>query len=308
MIKRKNILVIGDVMLDKYWSGNVERISPEAPVPVINITSSVNKPGGAANVAMNLAALGMNVTLSGITGNDDANDQISHMLKKYGIDFQVIIDPKIRTTTKLRITGKNQQLMRIDHEDRDKTKLHKKLLDKIIKTIKNYDAIIISDYDKGVVKPIIVDILKYSSKFNVKTFIDPKGDNFDCYKNAFLLKPNQKEFDDIVGLSKTKSDFYNKAEKLRKKLKLTALLVTRGKKGMTLFQKSSATSYKAQEQDVFDVTGAGDTVISVLAASIASGKGLVAAVKLSNVAAGLSVQKLGATSVTQEELSDACKQ
>lgn len=304
MIKRKNILVIGDIMLDKYWSGEVERISPEAPVPVINITSSVDKPGGAANVAMNLANLGMNVTLMGITGNDDANTQISHMLKKYDVKFQALIDPKIRTTTKLRITGKNQQLMRIDHEDKDKTRLHKKLLEEIISVINKHDVVIISDYDKGVVKPIIGSILKYASKYNIKTFIDPKGDNFDCYKNAFLLKPNKKEFDVIMGLSKTKTEFHNKAEKLRKKLKLSALLVTKGKEGMTLFQENKITVCQARQQDVFDVTGAGDTVISVLAASIASGKSLISAVKLSNIAAGLSVQKLGATSVTQEELSD----
>ena len=151
----------------------------------------------------------------------------------------------------------------------------------------------------------INDILKSASKFNIKTFVDPKGDSFDCYKNAFLLKPNQKEFNAIMGLSKTKNDFYNKAEKLRNKLKLSALLVTQGKGGMTLFQSNKITSYHAEQKDVFDVTGAGDTVISVLAASISSGKSLNTAVKLSNIAAGLSVQKLGAASVSQKELSNA---
>ena len=305
MIKRKKILVVGDIMLDKYWSGEVERISPEAPVPVINVTSSIDKPGGAANVAMNLANLGMQATLMGITGKDDANTQISRLLKKTNVTFKPLIDPKIRTTTKLRITGKNQQLMRIDHEDKDKTKIHKKLLAQILKAMKDHDAIIISDYDKGVIKPIINDILKSASKFNIKTFVDPKGDSFDCYKNAFLLKPNQKEFNAIMGLSKTKNDFYNKAEKLRNKLKLSALLVTQGKGGMTLFQSNKITSYHAEQKDVFDVTGAGDTVISVLAASISSGKSLNTAVKLSNIAAGLSVQKLGAASVSQKELSNA---
>ena len=228
---------------------------------------------------MNLANLGMQATLMGITGKDDANIQISRLLKKTKVTFKPLIDSKIRTTTKLRITGKNQQLMRIDHEDKDKTKIHKKLLTQILKVMKAHDAIIISDYDKGVVKPIINDILESAS--------------------------NQKEFNAIMGLSKTKNDFYKKAEKLRKKLKLSALLITEGKKGMTLFQSNKVTSYHAEQKDVFDVTGAGDTVISVLAASISSGKSLNAAVKLSNIAAGLSVQKLGAASVSQKELSNA---
>ncbi len=304
MIKRKKILVVGDIMLDKYWSGEVDRISPEAPVPIININSSTNKPGGAANVAVNLAKFGMQVTLMGITGKDEANTEIMRLLKKANVTYKPLVDLKIRTTTKLRITGKNQQLMRIDHEDKDKSKLHKKLLSQVLKVIKKQDAIILSDYDKGVIKPIVVDILKSSLKLNIKTFVDPKGDSFDCYKNAFLLKPNQNEFDSIAGLSKTKTSFHLKAEKLRKKLKLTALLVTQGKEGMTLFQKDKITSYPAEQKDVFDVTGAGDTVISILAASIAAGKSLDSAVKISNIAAGLSIQKLGAASVTQKELLD----
>ena len=304
MIKRKKILVVGDIMLDKYWSGEVDRISPEAPVPIINITSSIDKPGGAANVAMNLARLGMQVTLIGITGKDEVNAQIMRLLKKTKVVYKPLVDPKIRTTTKLRITGKNQQLMRIDHEDKDKSKLHKKLLKEVMKVMQNQDAIILSDYDKGVIKPIVVDILNSALKLNIKTFVDPKGDTFDCYKNAFLLKPNKNEFNAIMGSSKTKANFHVKAEKLRKKLKIFALLVTEGKAGMTLFQSNKITSYPAEQKDVFDVTGAGDTVISVLASSIAAGINLNTAVKISNLAAGLSIQKLGAASVTQKELSD----
>ena len=308
MITKKKILVIGDVMLDRYWMGQVNRISPEAPVPILDVNDAVDKPGGAANVAKNLSDFGMDVTLVGLTGNDEASEKLSQLLSKTNIKYKPIIDPKVRTTMKLRVIDKNQQLMRIDHEDKNLSNLVSKSFKDIESSMSSFDGIIISDYDKGMIKPIIKKILSKANKLGIQTFIDPKGKDFSFYKNAFLLKPNQKEFEDIVGICSTKKSLVDKGEKLRKKLSLKYLLLTQGKKGMILFEKNKVTSHVAHQQDVFDVTGAGDTVISILATYVISGKSIATAVKMSNIAAGLSIKKLGSTSVSQKELNNASKQ
>mgnify|MGYP001466019020 FL=1 len=307
MITKKKILVIGDVMLDRYWMGQVNRISPEAPVPILDVNDAVDKPGGAANVAKNLSDFGMDVTLVGLTGNDEASEKLSQLLSKTNIKYKPIIDPKVRTTMKLRVIDKNQQLMRIDHEDKNLSNLVLKSLKDIESSMNLFDGIIISDYDKGMIKPIIKKILSKANKLGIQTFIDPKGKDFSFYKNAFLLKPNQKEFEDIVGICSTKKSLVDKGEKLRKKLSLKYLLLTQGKKGMILFEEKKVTSHIAHQQDVFDVTGAGDTVISILATYVISGKSIATAVKMSNIAAGLSIKKLGSTSVSQKELNNASK-
>ena len=307
MITKKKILVIGDVMLDRYWMGQVNRISPEAPVPILDVNDAVDKPGGAANVAKNLSDFGMDVTLVGLTGNDEASEKLSQLLSKTNIKYKPIIDPKVRTTMKLRVIDKNQQLMRIDHEDKNLSNLVLKSLKDIESSMNLFDGIIISDYDKGMIKPIIKKILSKANKLGIQTFIDPKGKDFSFYKNAFLLKPNQKEFEDIVGICPTKKSLVDKGEKLRKKLSLKYLLLTQGKKGMILFEENKVTSHIAHQQDVFDVTGAGDTVISILATYVISGKSIATAVKMSNIAAGLSIKKLGSTSVSQKELNNAAK-
>ena len=307
MITKKKILVIGDVMLDRYWMGQVNRISPEAPVPILDVNDAVDKPGGAANVAKNLSDFGMDVTLVGLTGNDEASEKLSQLLSKTNIKYKPIIDPKVRTTMKLRVIDKNQQLMRIDHEDKNLSNLVMKSLKDIESSMNLFDGIIISDYDKGMIKPIIKKILSKANKLGIQTFIDPKGKDFSFYKNAFLLKPNQKEFEDIVGICPTKKSLVDKGEKLRKKLSLKYLLLTQGKKGMILFEENKVTSHIAHQQDVFDVTGAGDTVISILATYLISGKSIATAVKMSNIAAGLSIKKLGSTSVSQKELNNASK-
>ena len=304
MISRKKILVIGDVMLDIYWMGHVNRISPEAPVPILDVSKVIDKPGGAANVAKNLSDFGMDVTLIGLTGKDEAAMKLFELLSNLNIDYIPIEDSAIRTTMKLRVIDKNQQLMRIDHEDKNLSRALKNNFRFIEELIPNFDGIIISDYDKGMVKPLIKKILSKASKLKIKTFVDPKGTDFSYYKNAFLLKPNLKEFEDIMGISKDISDLKIKGEKLRKKLSLEYLLLTQGKNGMMLFGKNKISSYDALQQDVFDVTGAGDTVISILTSYIVAGKSIVSAVKMSNIAAGLSVQKLGSTSVSQEDLKN----
>ena len=304
MISRKKILVIGDVMLDRYWMGHVNRISPEAPVPILDVSKVIDKPGGAANVAKNLSDFGMDVTLIGLTGKDEAAMKLFELLSNLNIDYIPIEDSAIRTTMKLRVIDKNQQLMRIDHEDKNLSRALKNNFRFIEELIPNFDGIIISDYDKGMVKPLIKKILSKASKLKIKTFVDPKGTDFSYYKNAFLLKPNLKEFEDIMGISKDISDLKIKGEKLRKKLSLEYLLLTQDKNGMILFGKNKISSYDALQQDVFDVTGAGDTVISILTSYIVAGKSIVSAVKMSNIAAGLSVQKLGSTSVSQEDLKN----
>jgi len=292
MITKKKILVIGDVMLDRYWMGQVNRISPEAPVPILDVNDSVDKPGGAANVAKNLSDFGMDVTLVGLTGKDEASEKLYRLLSKTNIKYKPIIDPKVRTTMKLRVIDKNQQLMRIDHDDKNLSNLVSKSFKDIESSMSSFDGIIISDYDKGMIKPIIKKILSKANKLRIQTFIDPKGKDFSFYKNAFLLKPNQKEFEDIVGICSTKKSLVDKGEKLRKKLSLKYLLLTQGKKGMMLFEENKVTSHIAHQQDVFDVTGAGDTVISILAAYVISGKSIATAVKMSNIAAGFSIKKL----------------
>ncbi|MDC0089022.1 PfkB family carbohydrate kinase [Gammaproteobacteria bacterium] len=307
MIPKKKILVIGDIMLDRYWMGQVNRISPEAPVPILDVSSSIDKPGGAANVAKNLSDFGMDVTLVGLTGQDEASVKLYEIISSSTINYKPIEDSKIRTTIKLRVIDKNQQIMRIDHEDKN---LSKKVTDnlKLIEAgLNDYDGIVISDYDKGMVKPIVKKVLSKAFKLGIKTFVDPKGLDFSFYKKAFLLKPNLSEFEAVAGISKNIEEFKDKGEKLRKKLSLQYLLVTEGKKGMTLFESKKSTSYSASQQDVFDVTGAGDTVISILSSYIIAGRNIASAVKMSNIAAGLSVQKLGSTSVSQNELANESK-
>ncbi|MEC8085378.1 MAG: PfkB family carbohydrate kinase [Pseudomonadota bacterium] len=302
MINRQKILVVGDLMLDRYWKGSVNRISPEAPVPIIDINLCEDKPGGAANVAKNLSDFGMEVTLVGIIGKDEAADDLKRNISSLDIKFLPIIDPNIRTTLKLRVIDRNKQLIRIDHEDINASSKIDDLNKSIMSYINDFDGIIFSDYDKGVVKPIIKNILDYCKENNIKTFIDPKGTSFDCYKNSFLLKPNLKEFEIIMGKSNNKEEFIKKGKMMLSNLSLEYLLVTEGKDGMTLFSNNKVKHFQALQQDVFDVTGAGDTVISILTACFLSGEDITKSVHYSNTAASLSVQKLGSTSVSQDEL------
>ena len=307
MFKKKNILVVGDIMLDKYSHGTVSRVSPEAPVPIVDIKKIIFKPGGASNVAQNLSALGMNVTLLGITGDDYELKELINVLRLTDIKFDPVKDLSIRTTLKSRIIGNDQQLMRLDHEDRNKSNMHGELLKRVIKYAKNSDLIILSDYDKGSVKFIAADIISFANKNNIKVIIDPKGTDYSMYENAYMVKPNELEFSVIMGKIKNKKDMLSKGKKLKKDLQLDTLLLTLGKSGMVLFSKDSVLTFPTSQKDVYDVTGAGDTVISVLAASLASNKTLKKSCELANIAAGLSIQKLGTVSVSKSDINNAIK-
>ena len=307
MIKKKKILVLGDVMLDRYWTGKVNRISPEAPVPVVDVTETFDKPGGAANVAKNLADFGMDVTLLGLIGDDDTSASLKSLISNSNIAFHPIIDSEIRTTLKLRVIDQNQQLLRIDHEDANISKKIGSSYDKIKELLQNCDGIVISDYNKGVVKPIIQKVIQDANHLGIMTFIDPKGDDFSVYKSSTLVKPNLSEFELIMGKSSNVDEFEKNGKKLREDLNIQYLLVTRGKDGMTLFSEEGVRSFHSIKKDVFDVTGAGDTVISILSSFIIAGENVAKAVELSNIAASLSVLKLGSTSVSQNELEHASK-
>ncbi len=305
MFKKKNILVIGDIMLDKYSHGSVGRISPEAPVPIVDIKKTIYKPGGASNVAQNLSALGMNVSLLGITGDDPELKELIKVLRHTNIKFDPVKDLSIRTTLKCRIIGNDQHLMRLDHEDKNKSNMHDSLLEKVIKYSKNTDMIVMSDYDKGAIKPIANQIIDHANKKNIKVVVDPKGVDYSMYEGAFLVKPNEHEFATIVGNPKNKKDMISKGKNLKDSLKLSALLLTLGKNGMILFDENSVITFPTSQKEVYDVTGAGDTVISVLAASLSSGETLKKSCEFANIAAGLSIQHLGTVSVSKSDIKNA---
>jgi len=307
MFKKKNILVIGDIMLDKYSHGVVNRISPEAPVPIVDIKKTVFKPGGASNVAQNLSALGMNVSLLGITGDDPELKELIKVMRHTNIKFDPVKDLSIRTTLKSRIIGNDQHLMRLDHEDKNKSNMHDSLFKKINKYVKSSDLVVISDYDKGVIKPLANKIIDLANEYDIKVIIDPKGTDYTIYNGAYLVKPNELEFETIVGKPKNKTDMIRKGKELKDSLNLDALLLTLGKNGMVLFDKKSVITFATSQKEVYDVTGAGDTVISVLAASISSNKTLKKSCELANIAAGLSIQHLGTVSVSKSDLNNAIR-
>lgn len=296
------VLVVGDIMLDRYWYGGTSRVSPEAPVPVVKVGQTEDRPGGAGNVALNIAALGSGVTLVGITGEDEAGGSLSTRLAAANVYCDFFRSPRHPTITKLRVISRQQQLLRMDFEetfDRDDASA---MAAKAVDLIAPMGAIILSDYLKGALadpQPLIVA----ARSAGVPVFVDPKGREFSRYKGATLLTPNLSEFEAVVGPCSSEKDLVEKGNALLKSLELDALLVTRGEQGMTLLRPDAPEFHlPAQAKEVFDVTGAGDTVISVLAATVASGQSLPEAVVLANMAASIVVAKLGTATVTPHEL------
>ncbi|MFL9877912.1 D-glycero-beta-D-manno-heptose-7-phosphate kinase [Herbaspirillum rhizosphaerae] len=299
---KARILIVGDVMLDRYWFGEVNRISPEAPVPIVRVERREERLGGAANVARNAATLGANTGLLGVIGADEAGSAVEGLLTELGIDSYLNRDPAISTIIKLRVIGRQQQLVRVDFEDAPTDTVLRDKLTQYNALVSNYDVIILSDYAKGSLVNV-ADMISVGRKLGKRILVDPKGDDFSRYKGASMLTPNRSELIRIVGNWKTEEELTAKAQNLRKALELEALLLTRSEEGMTLYLESEVLNFPAVAREVFDVSGAGDTVIATLAVMLGNGVALPEAVRIANLAGGIVVGKLGTATVTREELS-----
>jgi rfaE bifunctional protein, domain I/rfaE bifunctional protein, domain II len=296
------VLVVGDVMLDRYWHGATSRISPEAPVAVVKVQNTKDSPGGAANVALNLAALGTAASVVGLLGDDETGRKLETSLNAAGVlcDFHRVADKP--TITKLRVISRHQQLIRLDFEEPFAAEDAANLEAKVEALLDNVSVLVLSDYKKGALSQV-QRLIQLARKAQVPVMVDPKGDDFTIYRGATLLKPNLHEFEAIVGHCASEQQLVEKGQKLLDELELESLLITRGEHGMTLLRKGEVEQhFPARARDVFDVTGAGDTVIAVVAAAVAAGSPLPEAVALANVAAGLAVAKLGTAAISAPEL------
>lgn len=295
------VLVVGDVMLDRYWFGDATRISPEAPVPVAKIERIEERAGGAANVARNIAGLGGQATILSVVGDDEAADALARLLQQDGIATSFKRDAAISTTIKLRVVARQQQLIRLDFEDAPSHEILADKLDEYAAIVADHDAVILSDYGKGGLTHVarMVELARAAGK---PVLIDPKGDDYSRYAGATLLTPNRSEFRQVAGRWRDEADLGARAEALRAELQLDALLVTRSEEGMTLFRPDGAVHQPTLAREVYDVSGAGDTVIGTLGLSLAAGLPLEAAMSLANAAAGVVVAKLGTAVCSQAEL------
>lgn len=295
------VLVVGDAMLDRYWYGAVERISPEAPVPVVRVTREEERMGAAANVAYNIVTLGAQASLLSVVGDDEASRKLEALVARTGIRPHFGRDPALQTTVKLRVIGRQQQLLRLDFEN---TPHHEVLASQTAAfeaLLASHDAVLFSDYGKGGLAHVetMIDAARAQGR---KVLIDPKGSDYSRYRRASVLTPNRAEFQQVVGVCADESELRIRAQALREQLQLDALLITRSEEGMTLFDEQGALHVEAQAREVFDVTGAGDTVIATLAALTAAGLSWREALPLANRAGGLVVGKFGTATVSYEEL------
>lgn len=304
---RANVMVVGDVMLDRYWHGPASRISPEAPVPVVKVNTVEDRPGGAANVAMNIASLGGSSRLVGLTGMDEAARVLNTKLAEVNVKCDFVTSATHPTITKLRVLSRNQQLLRLDFEEGFEGVDAQLILDRVQQALPHLGALVLSDYAKGALSSI-QQLIQAARRANVPVLIDPKGADFERYRGATLLTPNLSEFEAVVGHCKNDDELVKRGTKLIEEFELSALLITRSENGMTLLQPDKAPFHMpTQAQEVFDVTGAGDTVIGVLSASLASGLSLEEACFLANAAAGVVVGKIGTSTVSPIELENAIR-
>jgi len=300
-----HVLIIGDVMLDRYWHGSSNRVSPEAPVPIVNVSLEEERPGGAGNVALNIAALGGRVSLVGVVGDDPAAALLKSRLDAAGIFSDLQVSDSKPTITKLRVMSRHQQLLRMDFEESFGIEDSDSFDDKISPVLPHADILVLSDYAKGTLQDCQA-LIKRAKAAGIPVLVDPKGGDFSRYQGASLLTPNIAEFEAVVGRCEGEQDVVRKGLQLISKLNIDALLVTRGEMGMTLLRAHQAAIHlPARAREVYDVTGAGDTVIAVLAAVLAAGQSLPEAVALANLAAGIVVGKLGAATVNAPELRRA---
>lgn len=298
------ILVIGDIMLDRYWFGDVQRISPEAPVPIAKIKSNDVRPGGAGNVALNIAALGAKVTLLGMIGEDEAGKHLCAQLSAANVHHDLCCSQDIITIVKLRVISRHQQLIRLDFEEKLTHPDPQDLITRYQNNLKDVDLVILSDYQKGTLNDPS-RLIQIAKAANIPVLVDPKSTDFGIYQHASIITPNLKEFEAIVGVCNSEEEIVQKGRILLKKYDIEALLVTRGENGMTLIEPNAHHHLPAYAREVYDVTGAGDTVIAVLGALVGVKHDLVEAAALANLAASISVGKLGATSVSVPELQAA---
>ncbi|CAG9000154.1 MAG: Bifunctional protein HldE [Candidatus Celerinatantimonas neptuna] len=297
------ILVVGDVMLDRYWHGSTARISPEAPVPVVNVKRNEERPGGAANVALNVVALGAKSTLLGMVGEDEAADALNGQLQNVGVDCELVPYANYPTITKLRVMSRHQQLIRLDFEEGFHQVDAKPLLDRFKEQLDSHQVVVLSDYNKGALAQV-QSLIQAARSVGTPVLVDPKGSHFEKYRGATILTPNFGEFEAVVGACKDEEEIEQKGLQLIEQLELAALLVTRSEHGMTLLEPGKPPLHlPAQAKEVFDVTGAGDTVIATLGASLAAGQSLAQSCALANAAASIVVGKLGTSTVNAQELA-----
>jgi rfaE bifunctional protein kinase chain/domain len=296
-----HVLVVGDVMLDRYWFGDVERISPEAPVPVVRVQRSEERLGGAANVALNAAVLGAPSRLVGIVGDDEPGRRLAQLAQERGIDARLEVDPQLPTTIKLRVIGRQQQLLRIDFEQAPDRLVLARKFEALRSLIDDAGVLVLSDYGKGGLAQIreMIGLARSAGRTIV---VDPKGDEWARYAGATVLTPNRAELRQVLGRWQSEQDLHERAQRLREQLGLAHLLLTRSEEGMTLFSDAGTLTVPAQAREVYDVSGAGDTVVAVLAAMLAAGRPIDEAVRLANRAGGIVVGKLGTAPVLPQEL------
>lgn len=300
-IARTRVLVVGDVMLDRYWFGDVHRISPEAPVPVVQMSRTEDRLGGAANVARNAAMLGAQVTLIGAIGHDDAGEGLTQLARDAGVT-PLLAAGSQPTTMKLRVLGRQQQLLRVDFEQKPSADALAALMQSAREQIAHHDVIVLSDYAKGVLQDV-ADLIAVARAAGKVVLVDPKGSDYTRYRGADLVTPNRIEMQEAVGAWTSEDDLTARAQQLRQTLALSALLVTRSEQGMTLYAGEGRDHVEAQTHEVFDVSGAGDTVIATLSVMRGAGLDWHQAMRWANRAAGIVVGKLGTSVVTPEELA-----
>jgi len=301
VVQAARVMVVGDVMLDRYWFGAVDRISPEAPVPVVRITRDEERLGGAANAALNVVTLGAQATLLTVLGIDEPGQHLRELLAQAGIQAELELDPLLHSTVKLRIIGRAQQLIRLDFENQPPGELLLRLLDRYSQALAEHDAVLCSDYGKGGLThlPRMIELARAAGK---AVLIDPKGSDYAPYAGASVLTPNKAELAQVVGAWKDEAGLAERAQALRERLGITALVLTRAEEGMSLFDAEGRLDVPAVAREVYDVTGAGDTVIAILACMMAAGLSLRQALPIANRAGGLVVGKFGTAGVSYAEL------
>jgi D-glycero-beta-D-manno-heptose-7-phosphate kinase len=300
-LRKARVLVVGDAMLDRYLFGEVERISPEAPVPVVRVTREEDRLGGAANVALNVKALGPGVTLITVVGDDEPARRLESLLKTQAVEVILGRDQKLFTCVKLRVIGRAQQLVRVDFENQPDHEVLADMLSDFARVVPQYDAVLFSDYGKGGLThiPRMIELARDAGK---PVLVDPKGDDYGRYAGATVITPNRAELAQVIGAWKTEAQLEEQVQRLRQSNRFEGVLLTRSEEGMSLFDGAGHLQVPAQAREVFDVTGAGDTVIATLAAMLACGMSLREAMPVANRAGGIVVGKFGTATVSYEEL------